>query len=500
MMLWSVGKIVIFVCLVVAVTLGVAYLLRVEDVALVEVAGRQYAIGPLAGIILAGLVFVAIWLLTRAFGLLFATLRFMNGDETAITRYLNRRAERRGFEALSDGMMALAAGEGRLAIRKAQRAESYLSRPELTNLIVAQGADLVGDKALAQKTLKEMVQDQRTRFVGIRGLVRQKLEDGDTDTAMKLAEQALAIRPQNAEIQDTLLDLQTKDEDWSGARSTLSAKLKSGHLPRDIHRRRDAVLALAHAREAMAEGKVDIARRDAAEANKLSPDLVPAAVMAARLAISDGKARNAAKILTKAWDASPHPDLAAAFAEIEKEETPEARIKRFQPLIRKHPGHAESRLLEAELHIAAEDFTAARKALGDLPENAPDARSLTLMAAIERGEGSDDRVVRGWLAKAVTASRGPQWICDVDGKAYPEWQPVTDGGFDTLSWKTAPASEGLSGNAEGLLPLIVGAIEDHSEDEEVDVEDAQVVDQDAESEASTPDAEPVEKDEELART
>jgi HemY protein len=41
-------------------------------------------------------------------------LRFLNGDETAISRYFNRRAERKGFEALAEGMMALAAGEGRL--------------------------------------------------------------------------------------------------------------------------------------------------------------------------------------------------------------------------------------------------------------------------------------------------------------------------------------------------------------------------------------------------
>ena len=62
-------------------------------------------------------------------------------------------------------------------------------------------------------------------------------------------------------------------------------------------------------------------------------------------------------------------------------------------------------MLMAELHIAAEDFPEARRALGDLAETNPTARSLTIMAAIERGEGSDDAVVRGWLAKALNASR-----------------------------------------------------------------------------------------------
>jgi 1-deoxy-D-xylulose-5-phosphate reductoisomerase len=42
-------------------------------------------------------------------------------------------------------------------------------------------------------------------------------------------------------------------------------------------------------------------------------------------------------------------------------------------------------MLKSELLIAAEDFPASRKALGDLWETDPTARSLTIMAAIERG-------------------------------------------------------------------------------------------------------------------
>jgi HemY protein len=77
-------------------------------------------------------------------------------------------------------MMALAAGEGRLAIRKAERAEKYLQRPELTKLVLAQGAEMAGDPQLATKTYKALVTDDRTRFVGVRGLMKQKLDAGDT--------------------------------------------------------------------------------------------------------------------------------------------------------------------------------------------------------------------------------------------------------------------------------------------------------------------------------
>ena len=54
-----------------------------------------------------------------------ALLRFINGDETALSRYFDRNRERRGFEALSDGLMALASGEGRDAMAKAKKPIAY---------------------------------------------------------------------------------------------------------------------------------------------------------------------------------------------------------------------------------------------------------------------------------------------------------------------------------------------------------------------------------------
>jgi HemY protein len=406
-MLWSLLKVLIFIGIVAAATLGVGRLTEMGEVAVLTAFGREFTLTPLVAILLALVLLFSVWLLFKAVGLIVATLRFLNGDETAISRYFNRRAERKGFEALAEGMMALAAGEGRLAIRKAERAEKYLHRPELTKLVLAQGAEMAGDPDLATRTYKALVTDDRTRFVGVRGLMKQKLEAGDTDTAMKLAEKALALRPRNEEVQTTLLQLQARHEDWSGARATLAKALKAGNVPRDLHKRRDAVLALAHARDAMAEGKIAEATRDATEANRLVPTLVPAAAMAARLAIADNKPKVATNILKAAWATDPHPDLAAAFAEIAPGETPAARLKRFQPLIAKHPGHPEAKLLEAELQIAKEDFPAARRALGDLAETKPTARSLTIMAAIERGEGSSDRIVQAWLARAVMPNGAP---------------------------------------------------------------------------------------------
>ncbi len=457
-MLWSLVKILAFVALVVALTFGGAWLMDLSGGAIINVAGYEVTLSPLEMTIGFLVLVFLLWIAQKVFGFLLAVIHFINGDETAISRYFTRNRERKGYEALTEGMMALASGEGQLALARAQQADRYLDRPDLTNVMIAQAAELAGDRKKAEAAYKLLLQDDKTRFVGIRGLMKQKLQDGDTVTALRLAEKAFQMKPKHEETQDVLLRLQAESHDWAGARATLGAKLKTGTLPRDVHKRRDAVLALSQAADLIAD-ESSIEKREATiEANKLSPDLIPAAAMAARSYIAQGNAKYATRVLTKAWSVLPHPDLAAAFAEIVPDESPRARLKRFEALTKLRPEHAETKMLLAELLIAAEDFPAARRALGDLTTTEPTARNLTLMAAITRGEGGDDAMVRGWLTKALTASRGPQWVCDNCGTVHANWGPVCSNchGFDTLSWKTPPAAEfTLPGGVE-MLPLLVG--------------------------------------------
>ncbi|MBR2656461.1 MAG: heme biosynthesis protein HemY [Loktanella sp.] len=457
-MLWSLIKITAFILAVTALTYGAMMLYDVDGGATVAVAGIEFRLTTLEMVFGLVALVVAVWIGLKLLALLVATFHFLNGDETAISRYFDRNRERKGYQALSEGMLALASGEGHLAMTKAARAEKYLGKPQLTNLLTAQAAEMTGDKRKAEITYKKLLSDESTRFVGVRGILKQKLAEGQTELALKLAQKAFALKPDHAETQDVLLQLQAETADWKGARNTLGAKLKTGTLPRDVHRRRDAVLALSEARDVLDDGKTIEAREAAIEANRLSPDLIPAAIMAARGYIEQSSPRYAARVLTKTWNAQPHPDLATVFAEIVPDETAEARLKRFAKLTKSTPDHPETKMLMAELHIAAEDFPAAKRDIAGLVETDPTMRSLTLMAAIERGAGADDSVVRGWLTRALTAPRGPQWICDNCQHIHTHWGPTCQncGSFDTLSWKRPPFGEMPMPSGTELLPLVVG--------------------------------------------
>lgn len=461
-MLLSLLKILFFFAVVLVLALGAVHLSETGQVLRIEYGGTEFALTPVKALVALLVLMVAAWLIFKLLGLFLAVIRFLVGDETAINRHFARSRQRKGYDAFGEGMLAVASGEGKLAQDKAAKAAKYLNQPHLTNLLAAQAAETAGDTRRAIDIYRTLLDDDRTRFVGIRGLMRQKLAEGDTHKALLLAQKAYALKPRHKEVQDTLLDLQTREHDWKGARQTLKDKRNQGDLPKDVALRRDAVLALQEASDVLAQGNSISAREAAISAAKASPDLIPAAVLAARSYIAQKDFRNASRILEKTWSVRPHPDVAGAYAEIVPDETPAARLRRFDGLIRKNPDHEETRLLRAELMLTAEDFPGARRALGDLADKHPTVRTLSIMAAIERGEGADDSVVRGWLTRALTASRGSQWVCDKCHNVMHAWAPVCDscGGFDTLSWSEpdGPRSTATtSPTGAEMLPLLVGA-------------------------------------------
>lgn len=460
-MLLSLLKILLFFAVILAVALGAVYLSENGHSLQMVYDGTEFILGPVQLFVVLVILAVVSWAALRLLGLGVATLRFLVGDETAIDRYFARSRERKGHAALSESVLAIASGEGKLGRDKAVKAAKYLNRPNVTDVLLAQAAELTGDRAEASAAYCRLLQDDRTRFVGIRGLMQQKLDEGDTVKALQLAQKAYAIKPRHGDLQDTLLRLQTTQGDWKGARATLQDKRRQGRLPKDVMIRRDAVLALQEASEILAKGDSASAREAAISANRASPDLIPAALLAARSHIAQGDSRNASRVLQKAWGRHPHPALAAAYADIVPDETPAARLRRFDNLMRQNPKHEETRLLNAELLLSAEDFPGARRALGDLAQSHPTVRTLSIMAAIERGEGADDAVVRGWLTRALTASRGPQWVCDKCHNVMAEWAPVCDscGSFDTLTWREPDESQVAAyapPNGAEMLPLLVG--------------------------------------------
>ena len=472
-MIWSLAKISLFILAVAALSMGFALLLDLQGSVTFEILDYEITISLVTLIILLLILIPVIWAVYFLFGLVLAVFRFFVGDETALTRYLNRSKDRKGYEALAESMVAMAAGEPSEAAHKIALAERHLGRPELTGLLAAQSAERMGNKDKAQDVYKKLLGDNKTRFVGIVGILKHRLEVGDTKTALQLAKKAFELKPGHEETQVILLRLQTSEEDWEGVRNTLKARFDRKRISKQEYVHGTAVTLIAEGKKLLNEGNEEGSLK-VFEANKLAPSLIPAAVLAAQLKKGDGEHRNANRILTKAWNLEPHPDLAQAYTELEPDETDQQRHERFKKLIAKTLMHPESRMTMAELAISRGDFGVASHELENIHQDDPTVRTFLIMAAIEKGKGSSDQNVKSLLSNALTAPRGNQWICNACQHIHKEWQPVCFScqAFDTLAWRREEDETTSLPSSIKLLPLIneedfesETLIEDNSADE-----------------------------------
>ena len=105
-MLISLFKIVFFIVIITVIALGVTYLMDNEKTILgevfVNIGTTEFILSPIQTVIFLGLIALSAILGLKLFSLLLAILSFINGDETAISRYFSKNRERKGFGALSE--------------------------------------------------------------------------------------------------------------------------------------------------------------------------------------------------------------------------------------------------------------------------------------------------------------------------------------------------------------------------------------------------------------
>jgi len=403
-------------------------------------------------------VFHAFIILAAATGLTvlaWSALRSLWSSPAMIGRFLDRRRQQRGLGALSSGLIAIGAGDGPLAIRYAGQARKALPNEPLTHLLRAQTAQLIGDRATSRRIFEAMLSSPDTEQLGLRGLFLEAESEGEREAARQFAERALKLNPRLAWPVEALFDLQCRSEDWEGALNTLAVGQRYNLIDKTVAARRRAVLLTAQA-QAAEDGAADKALELAREAQRLAPDLVPAAAIAGRVLAAQGNTPRAARVLLKTWRLSPHPDLAAAYAYARPGDSPRDRLNRMRHLARLTPHDGEGPIALAVAAIEAHEWQEARAALEPLLDNRLTQRVAALMARIEGEEHGDRGRVREWLARAVNAARDPAWIAD--GVVSDRWAPVSPvtGALDAFRWRV-PA-EAIDKPAGALLGAKLGAL------------------------------------------
>lgn len=358
----------------------------------------------------------------------------------------NRRNARRerGYRALTDGLAAVAGGDGQKARKLAERAEKLLQDPKLTNLLAAQSASLSNDHPAMIANFEAMRARPETALAGLRGLLELATKEGDRSRAVTLAQEARKLAPGDLPLAEQLLALLLQQDQLAEAQELVvdAARHKAFTKPRADRFR--ALILNERSRRAEQLGDPADALAFAKLAFSNDPALTDAALRFARLQAGQGLTRQAVATLEKAWRVQPMPGLFDAYAQLQPGEAPLQRLRRLERLAAIHPDHPVTQVGLGSLALEAKLWGQARKYL-TLAAERPTAMLLGLLAKLEIAEYNNQSAAQAWLAKLPLAE--PDWICRQCGAHARDWHLFCENcaALDGLRWSETPTESDKPG-------------------------------------------------------
>lgn len=369
--------------------------------------------------------------------LLYRLWLFLTRAPGRVTQALKERRSRKGYQALTKGMVAVAAGDAEEAAKQVGKADGLLREPPLTLLLKAQAAQLNGDEKAAETFFTAMLDDPEMAFLGLRGLLNQALKADDQAQALELARRAQDIKPKSAWLAETVFQLESRAGHWLKAEEALKPVKKLSGLGVDHVTRRRAVTLLGQSVEAETSGDRARALKLAEKAVNEAPLLTPAQTHLARLLVEAGNFRKAASQIEKAWADRTHPELAAIYLDASQADNGLARARAAEKLLAIRPQSADAHIVMGWTALDAKLWGEARDHLGQAIAQGHATRGVfALMARLEDEERKDKDAARTWLAKAANAPHDDAWVCAHCGQVEAHWAPHCPKchEFDALDW------------------------------------------------------------------
>lgn len=435
--LWIIGSLVIAAI--------AAWLMALPGTLTLELAG--YRMQPRLGtavvlLLLAAALVILVW----------AVVRRLIGAPRATARRRSARRREQGVEALSDAVIALQSGDPARARLLAREAQARLPDNSAAKLLEARADLAVGDMSAAREHYRALIASDKTALAALTGLYDQARAQQRPEAALTFARKAMSLSPKSSWASEAVFDDLVQRGQWAEAVAMANGEAPSGREARARKRRRQAVIETARAREAETSQPL-MALEHALTALKLLPDFVPAALIAARVQISQGESRKAMSLLRRIWRATGHPDVAALYAHAQPGASAVDRLKRMREIIDMPPEHRAAAMAMSRAAIDAYDWPLARDVL--MPYAGPDLTQgvASLMAEIEAGESGDQGKAREWLARGLRAARDPAWTAD--GLVSDEWEPISPvtGKLDAFEWKVPVTSNARPVSVRPALPV-----------------------------------------------
>jgi len=372
----------------------------------------DYEIETSVGLVILGI--AAIALMYSSFDNL---LRVLRTSVKSIFKTPTEKTLQKGIDAVTDGYIALAQGDARTATAQSKKAGKLLEEAPITHLLAAQAAQMRQDPATAKQHYQELLLDDRTQQLGLKGLLRQSLQKQEYDSALAIVEEAHQRNPKSKWALVNKFHLLAREGRHDQAHEILTKAYKADGFDRDDYKMHQAALFYA-ASQSDVENRENLLKA----AVNAAPWFAPTAAAYA-LEICHSQLRKAKGVLQKAWNASPHPLLIEAALQLQLET--KKRMHLFEKFADAYPDHYLSELGLGKAAIKGNFVGLARTHLEKSFSNKALHSTYDILQKLNEA------------APKKTFVSEPMWVCEETGHRTADWAPQNPlaFGFDTYRWE-----------------------------------------------------------------
>ena len=355
-----------------------------------------------------------------------------------IAKSIKDRKQNKGYQALAYGLVASSAGDVEGAKKYASQAERLLENKDLTEMLSAHAAHLMGNKSAAKEYFKSLASRKATSFHGHLGLMRLANEELNTDDALFHARKASSLQPRNPKLTSILVKMEARKENFPESIEALQRARRIGAIEEKEAQSIGSALHTAMGFLNIEKKQNNEAQKSFAHALKENINFIPAVTALSKIYISQGNNKKALNLLTKVWKSNPHPDIANALKLLWNDPRSSMTISKLIDLTE------EDASSEARLFIASEALSAgltgeAEGQLNKITDNDYDAFYYQLKSRIAEKNNNPNEVSFA-LEKAFSAPRKHSWNCNHCGLTSESWHSkcVNCNSIGTLKWQTPP--------------------------------------------------------------
>ncbi len=356
----------------------------------------------------------------------------------------SNRRQAKSYAAINKGLVAVAAGNPKEALRQAKRAEKLSDSNSLTHLLAAQAALAGNDEKEAIARYTELLKDSETRLLGYRGLFSLHANNGNYTEALSIVKRAYELHPKSAWAFHTLFEIYLKTGNFDDALTLIDPGIKKQFFSLLKGRHYKAVLHTELARiKKLTNPQGDTSNTDMLnhyqKARKAEADFIPALMGMVEYYISQNQKSKARKLVEKIWKKFPRYDILPFWYQIQDKTDAESLYTAAKKLASLNENHEESQLLLAEYAIATEKWGDAEAILNALlkAHDSPQQRTLRLLCQLEERDDArrNPDKIREYMFEMTAARTWPHWVCSLSGVPAKEWQAISPAGkFDGLTW------------------------------------------------------------------